>query len=146
MHVRPLKTATAVALTLAVLCVAAVAGLAAAAEARAAYFTSTPALSAAPQKDVPFRASGYITPKSTAGSPAKVKIILWMRYGDGDDDYGVMDVYWAKVSKRAGGKPGSAYSITITIPMKGDHGVQAIQYRGGKKVSSSKTTYFNVKP
>ena len=122
------------------------AGLATAADARAAFFTSKPALSAAPRKDVPFRASGYFTPASTASSPAKVKIILWMRYGDGADDYGVMDVYWAKVGKRAGGKPGSAYTVTITIPMKGDHGVQAIQYRGGKKVSSSKTTYFTVQP
>jgi len=120
------------------------AGLATAAEARAAYFTSKPVLSAAPRKDVPFRASGHITPKSTASAPAKVKIILWMEYGD--DGYGVMDTYGAKVGKRSGGKPGSAYSITITIPMKGKHGVQAIQYRGGKKVSSSKTTYFDVLP
>lgn len=119
-------------------------GLATAAEARAAYFSSKPVLSAAPRKDVAFRASGYITPKSTASSPAKVKIILWMEYGD--DGYGVMDTYWAKVTKRAGGKAGSAYSISITIPMKGKHGVQAIQYRGGKKVSSSKTTYFDVLP
>lgn len=132
--------------TILVLCfgLALIAGLAAASEARAAYFTSKPALSAAPKKDVPFRASGYFTPKSTASSPAKVKIILWMEYGD--DGYGVMDTYWAKVAKRAGGKAGSAYSITITIPMKGKHGVQAIQYRGGKKVSSSKTVYFDVLP
>ena len=121
-----------------------VAGLAAASEARAAYFTSKPVLSAAPRKDVPFRASGYFTPKATSSSPAKIKIILWMEYGD--DGYGVMDTFWAKVGKRSGGKPGSAYSITITIPMKGKHGVQAIQYRGGKKVSSSKTVYFDVKP
>jgi hypothetical protein len=124
--------------------VALLAGLATAAEARAAYFTSKPALSAAPRKDVPFRASGYFTPASTSSSRAKIKIILWMEYGD--DGYGVMDTYWAKVTKRAGGKPGSAYSITITIPMKGMHGVQAIQYRGGKKVSSSKTIYFDVLP
>jgi hypothetical protein len=120
------------------------AGLATAADARAAFFTSKPALSAAPRKDVPFRASGYFTPASTSSSRAKIKIILWMEYGD--DGYGVMDTYWAKVSKRGGGKPGGAYSITTTIPMKGKHGVQAIQYRGGKKVSSSKTTYFDVQP
>jgi hypothetical protein len=30
--------------------------------------------------------------------------------------------------------------------MKGGHGVQAVQYRGGKKVSSSKTVYFDVQP
>lgn len=129
---------------LACLGLALLAGLATASEARAAYFTSKPALSAAPQKDVAFRASGYFTPASTSKSPAKIKIILWMRYGD--EGYGVMDVYWAKVGKRGGGKTGSSYSVTITIPMKGDHGVQAIQYRGGKKVSSSRTNYFTVLP
>ena len=30
--------------------------------------------------------------------------------------------------------------------MKGDHGVQAVQYRGGKKVSKSATRYFYVQP
>ena len=123
--------------------VALLACLGGAAEARAAYVTSTPVLSATPHKDQPFRVSGFITPQSTASSRATVKIILWMEYGD---DYGVMDTYWAKVGKRPGGKPGSAYSLTITIPMKGDHGVQAVQYRNGKKVSSSKTTYFTVQP
>jgi hypothetical protein len=126
-----------------VLGVALLAGLGAAAEARAAYITSTPVLSATPHKDKPFRVSGFITPKSTASSRAKVKIILWMEYGD---DYGVMDTYWATLGRRPGGKAGNAYSLTITIPMKGDHGVQAVQYRNGKKVSSSRTTYFTVQP
>jgi hypothetical protein len=125
--------------------VALVASLGAAAEARAAYITSTPALSTTPHKDQPFKVSGFITPASTAASRAKVKIILWMAYGD-DGEYGVMDVYWARLGKRPGGKAGSAYSLTIIIPMKGDHGVQAVQYRGGKKVSSSRTTYFTVQP
>ena len=101
-------------------------------------------LSATPHKDKPFRVSGYITPKSTAASRATVKIILWMEYGE--DEWGVMDTYWAKVGRRAGGKPGSSYSLTLTIPMKGDHGVQAVQYRKGKKVSSSRITYFTVQP
>ena len=44
-------------------------------------------------------------------------------------------------------RPGSTkYSVTITIPMKGDHGVQAVQYRKGKKVSKSATRYFYVQP
>ena len=30
--------------------------------------------------------------------------------------------------------------------MKGDHGVQAVQYRKGKKVSKSATKYFYVQP
>jgi hypothetical protein len=120
-------------------------GLGAAADAGAAPATSRPVLSATPHKDQPFRVSGFVTPKSTAASRVKVKIILWMAYGGGDG-YGVMDTYWAKVGDRPGGKPGSAYSLTLTIPMKGDHGVQAVQYRNGKKVSSSRTTYFTVQP
>ena len=120
------------------------AGAATVADASAAPATSKPVLSAIPRKDRPFRVSGFVTPKSTAASRVKVKIILWMANGDGG--YGVMDTYWAKVGVRAGGKPGSAYSLTLTIPMKGDHGVQAVQYRSGKKVSSSRTTYFTVQP
>ena len=49
-----------------------------------------------------------------------------------------------KVSARSSSS--SKYSVTITIPMKGAHGVQAIQYRKGKKVSSSATKYFTVTP
>jgi hypothetical protein len=30
--------------------------------------------------------------------------------------------------------------------MKGDHGVQAVQYRKGKQVSKSSTRYFYVQP
>jgi hypothetical protein len=105
--------------------------------------TSKPVLSAPPQKDKAFTASGFITPKSTSSSRATVKIILWMKYGDG---WGVMDTYTAKLAKRPAGKAGTAYSIPITIPMKGEHGVQAVQYRRGKVVSKSATTYFDVKP
>ena len=54
-------------------------------------------LSGPPHKDKTFTASGVITPKSTAKSRATVKIILWMEYGD---DWGVMDTYWAKLSRR----------------------------------------------
>lgn len=107
------------------------------------YTTSKPVLSGTPHKDKPFTCSGVITPKSTSKSPAKVKIILWMKNGNG---YGIMDSYWAKVGKRPAGKPGSKYSCTITIPMKGDHGLQAVQYRGGKQVSKSAITYFTVQP
>ena len=55
-----------------------------------------------------------------------------------------MDTYWAKLSARSSSS--TKYSVTITIPMKGDHGVQAVQYRKGKKVSSSATRYFTVQP
>lgn len=114
---------------------------AAAAGARVTYTTSTPVLSNAPKKDRPFTASGYITPKSTASNRATVKIILWMKYGT---RWGVMSTYWARLSARDARS--TRYSVTITIPMKGDHGVQAVQYRKGRKVSSSATKSFYVTP
>jgi hypothetical protein len=107
----------------------------------ARYTTSKPVLSNAPKKDRPFKASGLITPKSTSSRRARVKIILWMKYGSG---WGVMDTYWARLSARSSGS--TRYAVTITIPMKGDHGVQAVQYRNGKKVSKSATRYFYVTP
>ena len=116
-------------------CTVAVAG------ARVTYTTSKPVTSNAPKKDRPFVTSGYITPKSTSSNRATVKIILWMKYGTG---WGVMDTYWAKLSPRSAGS--TRYAVTITIPMKGDHGVQAVQYRRGKKVSKSATRYFYVQP
>lgn len=126
------------------LTVALLAGMATVANARTTYTTSKPVLSGPPHKDKTFTASGVITPKSTAKSRAKVKIILWMKYGD--DDWGVMRTYWAKLSARPAGKPGTKYACAINIPMKGDHGVQAVQYRNGKQVSKSRTVYFTVQP
>jgi hypothetical protein len=111
------------------------------ASARITYFTSKPVTSNAPKKDRPFVTSGYIKPRSTASNRATVKIILWMKYGT---RWGVMDTYWTKLSRRPAG--GTRYAVTITIPMKGDHGVQAVQYRKGKKVSKSATRYFYVQP
>jgi hypothetical protein len=105
--------------------------------ARTTYTTSKPVLSHAPHKDKPFTCRGSFTPKSTAKSRVTIKIILWMKYGDG---YGVMDTYWATVSG------GTRYTRSITIPMKGDHGVQAVQYRNGRQVSKSGTVYFTVQP
>jgi hypothetical protein len=125
------------------LCVVLLLSAVAAASAKTTYTTSKPVLSGTPHKDKPFTVSGVITPKSTSKSHATVKIILWMKNGNG---YGVMNSYWAKLSKRPAGKPGTRYSCTITIPMKGDHGVQAVQYRGGKQVSKSSITYFTVQP
>jgi len=117
------------------------AGTASVAGARITYTTSKPAVSNAPKKDRPFVTSGYITPKSTAKNRATVKIILWMKYANG---WGVMDTYWTKLSAR--NSKSTKYSVTINIPMKGDHGVQAVQYRKGKKVSKSATRYFYVTP
>jgi hypothetical protein len=125
------------------LCAVLLLSVVAIAGAKTAYTTSKPVLSGTPHRDKPFTCSGVITPRSTSKSHATVKIILWMKKGNG---YGVMNSYWAKVSKRPAGKPGSKYSCTITIPMKGDHGVQAVQYRGGKQVSRSSITYFTVQP
>ena len=124
-----------------VLVAALAAGAATVADARTSYTTSKPALSNAPKKDQAFTASGFIKPKSTASNRATVKIILWMKYGAG---WGVMDTYMAKLSTRPAG--GTRYSVTITIPMKGDHGVQAVQYRKGKVVSKSTVNYFTVQP
>ncbi len=111
------------------------------ASARITYFTSKPVTSNAPKKDRPFVTSGYIKPRSTASNRATVKIILWMKYGTG---WGVMDTYWAKLSPRSAGS--TRYAKTITIPMKGWHGLQAVQYRKGKKVSKSGIRYFEVQP
>lgn len=111
------------------------------ATAQTTYTTSKPSLSSAPKKDRPFTASGFIKPKSTASSRATVKIILWMKYGT---RWGVMDTYWARLSRRPAG--GSSYAVTIVIPMKGAHGVQAVQYRSGRKVSQSAARYFLVQP
>jgi len=116
-------------------CPASVAG------ARVTYTTSKPAVSNAPKKGRPFVTSGYITPKSKASNRATVKIILWMKHSNG---WGVMDTYWTKLSAR--NSRSTRYSVTIKIPMKGDHGVQAVQYRKGKKVSKSATRYFCVTP
>ena len=57
-----------------------------------------------------------------------------------------MDTFWSKLSARPAGKAGTKYACAITIPMKGDHGVQAVQYRNGKQVSKSRTVYFTVQP
>jgi hypothetical protein len=117
------------------------AGMATVAGARVTYTTSKPAVSNAPKKNRPFVTSGFITPKSTASNRATVKIILWMKYNTG---WGVMDTYWTKLSPRT--SKSTKYSVTINIPMKGDHGVQAVQYRKGKQVSKSTTRYFYVTP
>ncbi len=111
------------------------------ASARITYFTSKPVTSNAPKKDRPFVTSGYITPRSTASNRATVKIILWMKYGT---EWDVMSKYWTKLSPRSAGS--TRYAVTITIPMKGDHGVQAVQYRRGRKVSKSAIRYFYVQP
>lgn len=107
------------------------------ASARVTYRTSKPVLSRAPVKNKPFTCSGTFSPKSTTKSRATIKIILWMKYGTG---WGIMDTYKATVSG------GTRYSRSITIPMKGWHGVQAVQYRNGKRVHKSGIRYFNVKP
>jgi len=131
------------------LAVALLASVATVASATITYTTSKPVLSGTPHKGKTFTVSGVITPKSTATSRAKVKIILWMKYGDG---YGIMTTYWASLSKRPAGKPGTRYARAINIPMKGAHGVQAVQYRyrgselGWKQVSKSAIKYFTVQP
>jgi hypothetical protein len=125
------------------LAVALLVGVTVVADAQTSYTTSKPVLSGTPHKDKSFTVSGVITPKSAAQSRAKVKIILWMKNGD---SWGVMDTYWTKLSARPAGHSGTKYSRSITIPMKGDHGVQAVQYRNGKQVSKSRIASFTVQP
>lgn len=125
------------------LAVALLASVATIANARTTYTTSKPVLSGTPHKGKTFTVSGVIKPRSTATSRATVKIVLWMKHGD---DWGVMATYWAKLSKRPAGKPGTKYARAINIPMKGAHGVQAVQYRNGRKVSKSPIAYFTVQP
>ena len=104
-----------------------------------AYTTSKPVVSNAPKKDRPFVTSGYITPKSTCVEPRDRQDHPLDEVRDGLGRHGhVLD---EAVGRPAGG---TKYSVTINIPMKGDHGVQAVQYRGGKQVSKSATRYFYV--
>ena len=119
------------------------AALPALAQARTAYKTSTPVLSEAPTMGQDFSVSGAITPASTAKSRATVKVKLLMEM---DGKYDVMDVYVAKLAKLPAGKKGTRYSRTLNVPMTGKHGVQVLQYRGGKLVSTSKIAYFDVQP
>ena len=111
------------------------------AHAKTTYKTSKPVLSGAPTMGNDFSVSGVITPASTTKSRATVKIKLLMEMGG---KYNVMDVYAAKLAKMPAGKSGTKYSLTLTIPMKGKHAVQVLQYRGGKLVSKSSITYFDV--
>ena len=119
------------------------AALPAIALAKTTYTTSKPVLSGAPSMGQDFSVSGAITPASTATSRATVKVRLLMEM---DGKYDVMDVYTAKLAKMPAGKTGTRYSRTLNIPMTGKHAVQAFQYRGGKLVSRSQITYFDVQP
>ena len=61
--------------------------------------------------------------------------------------YRTAGVSWTRLDQALGPiSKSTKYSVTINIPMKGDHGVQAVQYRKGKKVSKSATRYFYVTP
>jgi hypothetical protein len=130
------------AVLLAALALSLLAALPAAATARTVHKTSAPLLSESPPsmgKD--FTVTGVITPASTTKSKATVKIRLLMQMGE---KYKVMDVYTAKLSKMPAGEKGTRYSRVLNVPMAGAHAVQAVQYRRGKVVSTSKITYFDV--
>ena len=111
------------------------------AQAKTTFTTSKPVLSGTSTMGKDFSVSGVITPASTAKSRATVKVRL-LREMDGK--YDVMDVYTAKLAKMPAGKKGTKYSRTLNIPVTGKHAVQAFQYRGGKLVSKSQITYFDV--
>ena len=113
----------------------------AAAQARVAYSTSKPKLSATPVAGKPFVASGVIRPKATADSRTVVKIKLYLlTHGH----YGVMHTYRAALGKTPAGTPGTAYERRITVPTEGKHAVRAFHYRGGKLVATSKLTSFTI--
>ena len=85
--------------------------------------------------------SGVITPASTSQSRAVVKIRLLTEMGG---KYDVTDVYTTRLTKMPAGKAGTKYSCTLNIPMTGKYAVQAVQYRGGKVVGTSKRTFFVI--
>ena len=102
---------------------------------------SKPVLSGTPTMGVAFTVSGFTTPTAKKGVTTVVKIQVLMKM-DGDM-YAPMDSpMMAKLARRSGA--GYTYSLSVTIPMKGDHAVQAIRYANGKVVGKSKITYFTV--
>ena len=102
---------------------------------------SKPVLSGAPKMSEAFTVSGVTTPTAKRGVTTVVKIQVLMKM-DGDM-YELMDgPMKAKLTRRSGS--GYTYSASITIPMKGDHAVQAIRYANGKVVRRSAITYFEV--
>ena len=102
---------------------------------------SKPMLSGSPRMDEAFTASGVTTPTAKKGVTTVVKIQVLMKMEG--DMYEPMDgPIKAKLTRRSGS--GYKYSASITIPMKGDHAVQAIRYANGKVVGKSKVTYFEV--
>jgi hypothetical protein len=55
-----------------------------------------------------------------------------------------VDVSVAKLTKLPAGQTGTGYSRTLNIPTMGEYAVQAVQYRGGKVVATSKLTSFTI--
>ena len=102
---------------------------------------SKPVLSGTPTMGVAFTVSGFTTPTAKKGVTTVVKIQVLMKMEG--DMYAPMDApMTAKLTRRTGA--GYTYSLSVTIPMKGDHAVQAIRYANGKVVGKSKITYFTV--
>jgi hypothetical protein len=126
---------------LAALSLALLAALPAAAAAKTTYKTSKPVLSGTPYMGSDVSVSGVITPASTARARTVVKIRLLVETGG---TYDVTDAYTAKLTKMPAGKAGTRYSRTLIIPMMGNLALQAVQYRGGKLVGTSKLTFFFI--
>jgi hypothetical protein len=101
-----------------------------------------PVLSGTPTMNEAFTVSGVTTPTAKKGVTTVVKIRVLMRMEG--DTYEPMDgPVKAKLSRR-GGASGYKYSASITIPMTGDHAVQAVRYANGKVIGKSRVTYFEV--
>ncbi len=114
-------------------------GVAAAVALATTYSVSKPVLSKAPHKNVAFTVSGVTTP---TGTKVVVKIQLLMKGSNGK--YSVMHTPWVASLVRRSGQSGYKYSKSITVPMTGQHAVQALRYDNGKLVGRSAITYFSV--
>jgi hypothetical protein len=115
-----------------------IAGVPAAAQARAASTVSKPKLSATPVAGVPFTASGVVRPKATAASRTVVKIRLYTRRGG---QWRVTGTYQAKLATST---TGTAYSRRLTVPAQGSFAVKALHYRAGRLVATSTLSAFDV--
>lgn len=115
-------------------------GTVAAAAPAAGATVSKPVLSATPEMNVAFTASGFTTPTAKKGVTTVVKVQVLVKTGGEYEDVG--DAVKAKLTRRSGS--GYTYSASLAVAMTGDHAVQAIRYANGKVAGRSPLTSFTV--